>query len=1284
MMNIFQRKMGLKKKFIFTHLIIALIGIGFLGLSLGSMYWLKDDALLLLNERLPMYQSIKTIQVGMQRSMAALRGWMAYKDPSFVRVRNEAWDKDIIPNLMVIAAMSKKYDEQEIRRANKSLIKILVDLRVLQWKVQDVVQTPGNFPIRVFMTRNMLPIGNRITGMTNTLLGYLKKETTERKKEVITSVAEFRGHFTQSVISMVDFVASNSQVQLRKTRQSLRKAKAALAEINSEQAFLSRQEKEIYHELQAQFAAYQENMTELVRSRLDDQFNLAANWFATKALPLAKQAEEKINKISNVQLASLERSVGRLHRILTIVPLTALGFILLFLIFSIWYAITNAKIMLQPIDSLLLATNKLAAGELNEDIKIMAEDEIGELTQSFNKMRIQRQYAEDKIRNIIDTAAEPIITMDAEGIIQSYNSATRVVSGYEEQELKESHLSKLVSGLDFKTGIRAEKKDEDVYLVTKLGDKIPISISINKIRLGDETLFASIIYDLRYERKQAAKLKTLNHQLELENKNKTVISELDDVLRGEGRLDVFAEKVLSFFNHQFDITISAFYKVDEEKEKIKPLALYGLGSDIAATPNPPWGEGLIAQCIKSKELISLHDLPKNYFKVATGLGAALPKHSLLIPLTFESTVYGVLELCSFHKLEVQTDPILEHVCETIAIYLNMLIAKRNLEKLFHTTENQRQFLQAQDEELRKKNEELASQTDALQKSQASLRQKVAYIERQKDEIRNKSKEIQKVSQYKSEFLANMSHELRTPLNSLLILAQTFLKNKTGNLSEEQLEDAKIIYDAGVDLLALINDVLDISKVEAGRLEVSFKPVFISSVVSHIESLFKPLADKKGIKFIVTYDPETSTEAFDSDELRLMQIIKNMLSNAIKFTEEGQVALDITKSKDKLLFKVSDTGIGIPKQKHAAVFDEFQQVDASTSRKYGGTGLGLSISKKLANLLGGDITLESELGKGSVFTLILPNNHPTETGLSDKNIQQDTSVIKDDRYNFDNSKQSILILDNDVNLCRTLATIAREHGFQVLIALNAQTGYEMAINYQPSDLILDLGLPDMHGKEVLKKLKQKDQLKHLAIHVITARDVDQNEYFKEGVRHFLKKPVTLEDMTQLLKSLSIKNQHSQKSTSKPIKASAKASPNQVVEAAQPTSTTPVDLAGRSILLVDDDIRNTFALSKSLKDEGVKVIIADNGELAIEKLQQNKDIELILMDMMMPVMDGYEAIKQIRQMEDYAAIPIIALTARATAADRKQCLATGANDYISKPVNVDNLLQQINKWLKSTEV
>jgi CheY-like chemotaxis protein/CHASE3 domain sensor protein len=862
------------------------------------------------------------------------------------------------------------------------------------------------------------------------------------------------------------------------------------------------------------------------------------------------------------------------------------------------------------------------------------------------------------------------------------------------------------------------------------------------------------------------------------------------------------------------------------------------------------GEGLIGQAVLEKKSILLTNVPSDYIHIQSGLGESKPLTILVLPIIFEEEVIAVIELASFQMFTKVQQDLLDQIVGALGVIIDSVTSRHRTEQLLNESQILAVELQAQQEELRTSNEELEEQTNMLKRSEKKLKiqseelqaineemeVKTSHLEIQKtdieiqnkliqiskQEIEIKANELELASRYKSEFLANMSHELRTPLNSLLILSKSLANNEEQNLTEDQIESAKVIYSGGLDLLALINDILDLSKVEAGKLDIQTEEIQLDSILLSVRNQFNHVAKEKGVQFILER-ADNLPESIRTDGQRAQQILKNLLSNAFKFTREGTITLRLERPEQSIKFHnkaltieqsialiVRDTGIGIPFNKQKAIFEAFQQADGSTSRRYGGTGLGLTISRELAKLLNGEIQLESREGEGSSFTLFLPINEIEQTSIDTSLALQEQSFetpersrseiipvkvfIADDRDELEaNGKEKakvVLIIEDDRNFAKVLMELSRKKGFKCIVSGDGFSGMQLAKQYIPSAILLDLGLPDMNGLKVLDHIKYNNETRHIPVHIISGNE-DSADSLKRGAIGFLAKPISSEDIDivfariddslserikqvlvveddvnnqkaiyQLLKhkkivihrvytgkdaleqiqkldydcvildlklpdmtgfelleslieikdiqippivintgkeltqeeykelnrfteSIVIKGVNSPErlldEVSLFLHSVQKRLPHDQRQLIQMIHNSDETLKGRKILLVDDDLRNTFALSKILKQHGLEVIMADNGKLALDKLESEAGIELVIMDIMMPIMDGYEAMKHIRENPDHQTLPIIALTAKAMSGDREKCIEGGANDYMTKPVDTDNLLSLIRVWL-----
>ena len=868
------------------------------------------------------------------------------------------------------------------------------------------------------------------------------------------------------------------------------------------------------------------------------------------------------------------------------------------------------------------------------------------------------------------------------------------------------------------------------------------------------------------------------------------------------------------------------------------------------------GEGLVGQCYADRQRILLNEIPEGYFRITSALGETLPRVLLLQPAIFEDQVRAVLELGLLHTPTATQLTLVERVAESLGVVLNTIAASQRTEELLvqaqrMTAELQAQqeelsqknrelrtselLLQEQQEELKQTNEELEQTNEELQQTNEEIEEKASLLAVQKKEVekinreievarralQEKAEQIAQTSRYKSEFLANMSHELRTPLNSLLILSKILSENHDQNLTDKQVQYAGTIYSSGHDLLELINEVLDLSRIESGAVEIEAEVTRFAEIGEFIERTFRPIAENKHLELVAEIDsrlPATLT----TDSRRLEQILKNLLSNAFKFTEQGSVRVQIapatagwelnhpvlSRVPEVISFAVSDTGIGIPANKQQLVFEAFQQADAGTSRKYGGTGLGLSISRELAGLLGGSLQVASEVGRGSTFTLYLPAAFAGEVAprVDSKQAIATAGVakpaapaaapvfepagIEDDRDKLQPNDLILLVIEDDPNFAAILRDFAREKGFKAVVARTVQGGVTLARELHPSAITLDLHLPDNEGWVVLDRLKHDAETRHIPIHIISADEERERSLRLGAVSHF-QKPVTKEIIDQALSqtiefinrplknllivednanerealvaligngdvhstavgsaseafaaldkthfdcvvldlglpdmgglelireihqkyghhappvivytgrelsrqeetelrlisdSIIIKNARSPERLLDEtalflhrVQTKLPEAKRRMIEQAHKSDSV---LAGRKVLVVDDDVRNIFAITSALEASHMQVSYAESGQGGIDFLQLHPEVEVVLMDVMMPDMDGFEAIRRIRAIDRFRKLPIISVTAKAMKGDREKCLEAGASDYITKPVDMDQLRSLLRVWL-----
>jgi HAMP domain-containing protein/signal transduction histidine kinase/CheY-like chemotaxis protein len=919
---------------------------------------------------------------------------------------------------------------------------------------------------------------------------------------------------------------------------------------------------------------------------------------------------------------------------------------------------------------------------------------------------------------------------------------------------------------------------------------------------------------------------------------KTNIAKFTGMMQGQRDLLTVSQLLLSELTPLVGAQHGTFYLAEtaEETTVLKLLAGYAIDDRDGVPKRLNIGQGLVGQCAKEKERILAKDVPGDYVRIKSSLGGAAPVSIVVLPVLFEGDVKAAIELASFGRFSDVHLAFLDQLTQSIGIVLNTIAATMRTEQLLQQSQALAEELQSQQLQLQQTNAELEEKAQLLAEQKTEVEAKNQEVEQAKKALEEKAEQLALTSKYKSEFLANMSHELRTPLNNLLILARMLSENSDKNLTPKQVKFAETIHTSGTDLLALISDILDLSKIESGKMDVDIGGMRFTELQDYCSKTFRHVADGKNLEFAIELGSSLPMEIMHTDAKRLQQVLKNLLSNALKFTEQGSVRLSIDKAtegwtpnhmilgraKSVIAFSVADTGIGIQPDKQRIIFEAFQQADGTTSRKYGGTGLGLSISRELARLLGGEIRLQSVPGVGSTFTLYLPQTYvapaqPSKSEalkttpvlleqaavvqepqvdvilpsslLGDQELVEDL-VIDDDRNLIQSGDPVVLIVEDDIVFARILVDLAHERGLKALVALRGISALSLAREFRPGAITLDINLPDITGWTFLDRLKHDPAIRHIPVHIISG---DENRRFglALGAMTYLEKSVTNDSLAEafaaihdstrgrLKKLLVVCPDRVERNGIAEIVAatdmeiieagtsgealaileqqyldgivihlgSGDIGPLPLVEEIQALAGAPVPpiivwmartmtsdeeidlarltrtsivkitysperlldesvlllhrseadlspdqrrsleelrqtdftLAGKKVLVVDDDVRNIFALTSLLEDHRLNVVHAENGRAGIELLARTPDVDLVLMDIMMPEMDGYETMKAIRHVPEFRSLPIIALTAKAMKGDRAKCIEAGASDYIMKPVDMEQLFSVLRVWI-----
>ncbi|GLX49413.1 histidine kinase [Streptomyces hygroscopicus subsp. hygroscopicus] len=936
--------------------------------------------------------------------------------------------------------------------------------------------------------------------------------------------------------------------------------------------------------------------------------------------------------------------------------------------------------------NIALVTTAVAKGDLSKKIDVDARGEILELKTTINTMVDQLSAFADEVTRVareVGTEGRLGGQAEVEGVSGTWKRLTENVN-----ELA-GNLTRQVRAIADVASAVAEGDLTRSITVDASGEVADLKDNIN-----------SMVESLRETTRANQEQDWL----------KTNLARISGLMQGHRDLRVVAELIMDELAPQVSAQYGAFYLAEDGAAgpELRLVGSYGRPDEDDRPDRIPFGRSLVGQAARSRRTIAVDELPPGYVTISSGLGQIEPTALLLLPILFEEQVLGVIELASVTRFTAVQRDFLQQLVDTIGVNVNTIVANARTDELLEESQRLTSELQARSaelqvrqEELQRSNAELEEKASLLAEQNRDIEGKNLQIEQARQELEARAQQLSLASKYKSEFLANMSHELRTPLNSLLILAQLLAQNPSRNLTPKQVEYAGIIHSAGSDLLQLINDILDLSKVEAGKMDVTPERVPLRQLIEYVEATFRPMTSQKSLGFTVTTSAGAPADLL-TDDSRLRQILRNLLSNAVKFTEQGGVELrvepagddevprDVVRGGAVVAFRVKDTGIGIPEQELESVFGAFQQADGTTSRKYGGTGLGLSITREIARLLGGAVTVDSTPGKGSTFTLYLPvarpdfDAHlrgahgapePAEQERTDAASPPELTAAPRVSAKRQRARRLLVVEERPRGLLTLVAESVvgdLDHGHaggvpvDIITAVGAQEAAG-ALAAEPCHcVVVDLGAPDGESARFLEALHGDSALAGVPVLVHSSHRAGYPRTEPGGSLEHLS---SLDELRERIA----------------LHLSAE-EPGEVLTfvRGEELQHTPADLVdehtrGRTVLVVDDDARNLFALSGILELHGFRVLHAENGRKGIETLLRNPDVELVLMDVMMPEMDGYAATAEIRGMPEYADLPVIAVTAKAMQGDREKSLASGASDYVTKPVDTRDLIACVRRWL-----
>lgn len=1352
----------------FTAVIVIFGLLGFVVMT--DMFGLRNDAKKLSNEYMSEAKIMGDMSENVLKMETEIRAYEKNWDESFLK-RGETNLEDTKKNIDEAESLSEKYSSLKKLNENLPQIKLLMnnfeDYLNKTIKLKDEVNTiraSADATALEFIDSYTKYLNFVNTNFQNSINSGETKQEYQRRLNQLTLVNKIIENGNYIRVANFKFQASGDDKLLENVEEQFLTITKDLSALDS--ITKTDENKVNLAQILDAVKKYQKSIIDVrkIESELSET-NKKRREISSEFIDLSgKVSDAAMENILTISKDSINTTTFSSVKIL-------IGFILA-VVLGTFLAYMLIKIILIKIKELSKWGKKVALGELEYEKVEVYDNEIGELYQTFIS------------------------------IVESFKEMSRVCEAIAHKDYSEQF------------NIRSDK------------DTLGISIDTMKNRLME-----------------------MDDENEKQNWLKNGQMKLAQLVQGELDIYKLCNKIISFSSEYIDAKVGVIYCLEGQTHNpsAKMYGNYAFTRRKTTSREYTLGEGIVGQVMVEKKMISITSIPEDYIAINSGLGESVPKFLVTLPCIYNNEIKGIVEYGSFESFSPLQLKFLESINETVAISINSAIVNTKLSETLSKSQQLTEELQVQQEELKQANQELEEQTKFLKESESKLQtqqeelrvsneeleERTKELEEQKDIIHLKNEHLEKAqkilevkateleisSKYKSEFLANMSHELRTPLNSILMLAWILITNKENNLSEKQKKYAATIHSSSTDLLNLINEILDLSKVEAGKIELSPTNVDIHGVSDKLKMQFSETANNKGIDYSIEVSPDLPKTIYTDDQ-RFIQIIKNLLSNAFKFTHKGSIAVKFSRPDNGIVLKrkelnldetlaisVADTGIGIPEDKQSLIFEAFQQADGTTNRKYGGTGLGLSISKELAKLLGGQLTLQSTENKGTVFTLYLPFKASFDKASSESiNLSEILSkeqlinhedfkekiavkaVAPLDEIHVEKNENTILIIEDDLNFAEILQKLAEESKFKGIIAENGENGLAYAKKYMPKAIILDIGLPTIDGYEVLEQLKKDPITSEIPVHVISGKD-NVRDIISQGALTYTTKPVSVSQINDIFDKISsiqpkkvllVEDNQSQKIsiieliegkdiiirdtdsgemalkmlnsenfdciildlgikdisgfelinrikedksihkcpiivyTGKELTRDEnlelqKYAESIIIKGAKSperllSETTlflhrvemNIDdkkkrifkdlskkeysvLRDKNILIVDDDNRNIFALSSILEESEMNVIIANNGKEGLEKLKNSSNIDIVLMDIMMPEMNGYEAIMEIRKEMRFKDLPIIALTAKAMKGDKEKCIEAGANDYLAKPVDADKLISLLRVWL-----